>query len=92
LSGEDLFNGILVPAAETPSAPVPNWKMDWTDGPEIVVEEQPAIAVYSNRAGRIVVRQRADWNEEEDSVVILSTPEVAAKVIAAIKREIGGAK
>ena len=43
-----------------------------------------------DRSGGIVIRQLAAWDEEEDAVVILSTPEVAAKVIAAIKREIGG--
>ncbi|BAB48048.1 hypothetical protein [Mesorhizobium japonicum] len=64
------------------------WTMDWDDGEEIVVNNQSAIAVYTNQKLGIVIRQERTWDEEEDTLIILSTPGAAYRVIEAIQREL----
>lgn len=54
-----------------------NWN-DLDDG-ERVVETVRAVAVYHNEQGKIVVRQERDWNEEEDSFIVL--PVEAAEIL-----------
>ncbi len=46
---------------------------NWNDlgDSERVVETVRAVAVYRNERGDIVIRQERDWNEEEDSFVVL---------------------
>ncbi len=47
---------------------------DW-DNPEedaIVMREQRATAVYRNRHGELIIRQRASWNDDEDTFVFIS--------------------
>lgn len=65
-------------------------EFDWTSDDSIVCQEQPATAVYRNRAGSIVIRQERSWDADEDSFVYISDRTVALAVIAAIKRYIGG--
>src|SRR5215212_1590249 len=47
---------------------------DW-DSPEedtIVLREQRATAAYRNRAGELIIRQRASWNDDVDTFVYIS--------------------
>ena len=48
---------------------------DW-NGPLVLFREQPAIAVYRDADEQLIVRQAAAWNDEADTVVIV-TPENA---------------
>ncbi len=62
---------------------------DWTtDADSIVLGEQPAVAVYTNPRGSIVIRRQADMTEEFDDCVFI-LPENAAAVARAILREAG---
>src|ERR1700733_11478027 len=51
----------------------PGHGFDWNaqDG-SIVLNEQPATAVYFNAAGGLIIRQKADWDQEDDSIVIIA--------------------
>ncbi|MDG4908438.1 hypothetical protein P9228_18600 [Mesorhizobium sp. WSM4898] len=79
--------GSAKPARATPE-PEQKWTMDWVNGQEVAIEHQAAIAVYTNAAGGIAIRQERSWDEEEDTFIVLSTPEAARRLIAAIQREL----
>lgn len=79
--------GNIEPRRDAPEPETP-WNMDWVNGQEVIIEHQAAIAVYTNAAGGIAIRQERSWDEEEDTFIILSTPEAARRVIAAIQREL----
>lgn len=77
-------------AIEDSADPDPEWEMDWIHGQEVIIQEQRAVAVYRNGKNGIVIREERAWDEEEDKVIVLSTPEAAHALIDAIKRELGG--
>jgi hypothetical protein len=53
--------------------PAPKKKeFDWDDKDSVVLEEQLAIAVYIGERGHLVIRQRADWNETDDTVILIA--------------------
>jgi hypothetical protein len=45
------------------------WSWIPRKNPDIVIHSQPAIAVYENTAGAIVLRQETDWCDDEDTVI-----------------------
>jgi hypothetical protein len=47
-----------------------NW--DDLDEEAIVLRAQSATAVYRNRAGELIIRQRAAWDEEHDRFVFIA--------------------
>lgn len=53
---------------------------DWCDATDddIVVTHQPAIAIYTNAAGHIVIRQRDD--SDEDRVVTIAPANIQAVI------------
>lgn len=55
---------------------------DWT-GDTVVVAQQSAIAVYTNGAGDIVIRQDGDWYRRDDAWVVV-TQEHARRLCRAI--------
>ena len=58
---------------------------DWIkDQADIVLQEQPAIAVYTNPYSAVVIRQKRDYGEDDD--VIYVRPENVPTLIAALKR------
>ena len=59
-------------------------QFDWHHDEHIVVRRQPAIAIYDNPMGQVVIRQE---NEEpfEDDPYILIEPDRLAVVIAALQ-------
>ena len=65
------------------------WEMDWNNSEEVIIQEQRAIAVYTNTKEGVVVRQERAWDEEDDVVIILSTRQAVETLIAALKRELG---
>jgi hypothetical protein len=58
---------------------------DWTSKEAIAVDQQDAIAIYSNDNGEVVIRRQKDWNEEEDSVIVVA-PAYVRQFIEAIER------
>ncbi|TPK70189.1 hypothetical protein FJ930_19670 [Mesorhizobium sp. B2-4-15] len=85
--------GVRMPVNDGPHASEePKWEMDWSNGREVVIQEQWAIAVYTNTANGIVIRQERGWDEDEDMVIFLSTPGAAYRVIEAIQRELDSLK
>lgn len=53
-------------------------EFDWINSPDIVLREQPETAVYFNPNGALVIRQRADWNEENDPFVFICPNNIEA--------------
>ena len=60
---------------------------DWSST-DVVVETVDAVAVYTNPAGHIVIRQQGTSPADDDSFVIVPRRFVA-DVIAALQRELG---
>jgi hypothetical protein len=58
---------------------------DWNDQAGIAVGQQDAIAVYANDNGDLVLRRQKDWNEEEDSVIVIA-PAYVRQLIEAMER------
>lgn len=61
---------------------------DWTDDEVVVVPDQPAVAVYTNPSGAVVIRQEGRYGVEEDHWVTVR-PELMPTVIAALQRQAG---
>jgi hypothetical protein len=45
---------------------------DWCNDESIVLQEQRATAIYHNRHGDLVIRQRAAWDDEGDVFVSIT--------------------
>jgi hypothetical protein len=61
--------------AKKPSPPLARAdddRFDWETDDSVVLREQRATAVYRNRAGEVIIRQRGPWPEEEDSFLFIS--------------------
>jgi hypothetical protein len=65
-------------AASPPIADDPD-KFDWDNPDEgsIVLREQRATAVYRNRAGEVIIRQKGPWPDEDSFLFISPENEVA---------------
>ena len=48
-----------------------NWDPDGEDGEDIIVRDQPGIAIYTNRRGDVVIRQEGHYPEEDRFVYVL---------------------
>jgi len=58
---------------EPKTSPAPTGEdFDWLNDNSVVLREQPETAVYFNRDGALVIRQRAAWNQEGDPFVFIS--------------------
>jgi hypothetical protein len=52
---------------------------DWSaDNPDLVVGRQPAIAVYENASGAITIRREREWDEEDDTFIVVTKTNVPA--------------
>lgn len=58
---------------------------DWNNDDSIVLREQPATAIYHNRHGVLVIRQKADWDAESDTFAFI-TPENAVRFMEALAK------
>jgi hypothetical protein len=56
---------------------------DWVSDPAIVIRRQPAIAIYINCRGELVIRQEADIGFDGDECVFVR-PDHAEKLAKAI--------
>jgi hypothetical protein len=64
-------------------------EFDWDTDDSIVLREQPATAIYHNKHGVLVIRQKADWDAEQDTFAFI-TPEncnVFMDALAKVARE-----
>jgi hypothetical protein len=57
---------------------------NWNDEEAVAIPETAAVAVYMSDAGYLVVRQKADFNEEKDSVVFIHPRDIELFVLAVI--------
>jgi hypothetical protein len=71
--GENELQAIPEPPASKPPSDAENeWEWDWIRGRDhIVVPSQPAIAVYFNPRGEVVIRQESRAYPDEDHFVYL---------------------
>jgi hypothetical protein len=62
---------------------------DWGSDESIVLREQPATAIYHNKHGVLVIRQKGEWDAEHDIFAYI-TPEncnVFMDALAKVARE-----
>jgi hypothetical protein len=63
---------------------------DWDnpDNESVVLQEQRATAAYHNRAGELIIRQRAAFNDDSDAFVFVSPENTTAflEAVAAVAR------
>jgi hypothetical protein len=53
---------------------IPEEDFDWNTDDAIILREQRATAVYHNRLGELIIRQKAAWDDERDTFIYI-TPE-----------------
>jgi hypothetical protein len=58
---------------------------DWADSNAVAANQQDAIAVYANESGDVVIRRQKDWNEDDDSTIVVA-PAYVRQPIEAIER------
>lgn len=63
---------------------------DWS-GPDVIIERQPATAIYRNAREGVVIRQEATGDDEDDQFVYFASDDDVRILIAALQREIGDA-
>ena len=59
---------------------------DWDTDDAVILKEQRATAVYHNKAGELIIRQRASWCDEGDTFVYVTPENVTAFLEAAAKK------
>jgi hypothetical protein len=57
--------------------PVDPDDFDWDSDDSIVLREQRATAVYRNRVGEVVIRQKGTWDSDDSFLYISPENEVA---------------
>ncbi|MCW2110469.1 hypothetical protein [Bradyrhizobium elkanii] len=62
-------------------------EFNWHDDDSIILREQRATAAYRNRAGELIIRQKADWDEERDTFVFISPENEVTFLEALAKRQ-----
>lgn len=65
---------------------------DWRTDDSVICQEQPATAVYTNRAGGIVIRQGRGWDVDEDPYVYFNSREAAFALLNALQRLLKGGR
>ncbi len=58
---------------------------DWSKAEDLAVPQQDAIAVYANADGEMIIRRQKDWNETEDTVIVVA-PAYIDRLIGAMQR------
>lgn len=74
----------LAEAARATLAPDPD-DFNWHDDESIVLREQPATAIYTNKHGVLVIRQKAEWDAEHDTFAFI-TPENAVRFMESLAK------
>jgi hypothetical protein len=65
---------------------------NWNTDDAVILREQRATAVYHNKIGELIVRQKAGWDEDEDTFIFVTEDNCNAFIdgIAARIRQGGG--
>jgi hypothetical protein len=85
-----MLEAIMLPLDEskTPTPEVDNF--DWSArNPDVLATYQPALAVYTNGYGHIVLRAERGGFDDEDTVILVST-ENAPRLIARLNKLLQG--
>jgi hypothetical protein len=61
-----------------------NW--DSAEEDSVILREQRATAAYRNKAGELIIRQRAAWDEDRDTFVFISPENEVAFLEGVAKR------
>jgi hypothetical protein len=61
-------------------------EFDWNTDDSIVLREQRATAVYHNRHGELIIRQKAAWDDERDIFVYVEPENIIAFLEATAKK------
>jgi hypothetical protein len=59
---------------------------DWNTDDSVILKEQRATAVYHNKLGELIIRQRAAWDDDRDAFVYVTPENVVAFLEGAAKR------
>jgi hypothetical protein len=59
---------------------------DWNTDDAIILREQRATAVYHNKLGELIIRQKAAWDNERDTFVYVEPENVIAFLEGAAKK------
>ncbi len=59
---------------------------DWNTDDSIILKEQRATAVYHNKLGELIIRQRAAWDDDRDTFVYIMPENVVVFLEGAAKR------
>lgn len=59
---------------------------DWNTDDSVILKEQRATAVYHNKLGELIIRQRAAWDDDRDTFVYIMPENVVAFFEGAAKR------
>jgi len=65
-------------------------EFDW-DSEEVIVRRQAAIAVYENADGDAVIRAQQDWNDDDDTWIVIEKNNLP-RVISALQKLLDGGK
>ncbi len=88
----DMFTSGEVGNFPTSKETQDNRRFDWFEDDSIIVESQPALAVYRNIRNHIVIRQEDSANlDGEDICITVAGDENIRLLIRALQREIGDA-
>jgi hypothetical protein len=82
---DEAMEEIASPIASAPVAPAQEPRPWSADDPDIAVHAQPALRVYENRYGGIVIAQEATLGEDDDPFIVCR-PENLALLIARLRR------
>jgi hypothetical protein len=55
---------------------------NWNDEEAVAIPETAAVAVYMSDAGYLIVRQKADFSEEKDHIVMIHPRDIELFVLA----------
>ena len=70
---------IIDPPLEEPStrAPEDESKFDWSDDDCVVLQDQARTAVYLGQSGHLVIRQERQWDQDDDTYVLIAPHNIA---------------
>jgi hypothetical protein len=68
-------------ASVSPTPPAPKEPdFDWKDEDEVIIHDQPTVAVYLNTRNQVVIRSQGDGYWTEDQWVYISRPNLTALI------------
>jgi hypothetical protein len=81
-----VIEAVETPETPPPTPPTPALKpkpepdFDWNDEDEVIIYDQPTVAVYVNVRNQVVIRSQGDGYWTEDQWVVISRPNLTALI------------